>query len=317
MHPQHESKPLPSAAARFTRHALDSWLDMDKEVAVTNHYAHDVLINRNLSGLYNFVLNHLAWKLQYYPAVTLRYGTNEDAWAMKFIYFDPTQAMDSLDYDEANHQLNPDIIRLLQTYDDAKDFEKALRGEMNHWISDLFDKTEFGRTRRVLERDMEEQPNVFTKVLKSNLWRLTGTKAITSSAPESLLWPVAAKHKSRITWPPKKAFDDFRNGKRERRPQFRKQQVRDMLHDVLEKADGAVDINVLTRLFIKCQPYIALDLDRIQMSDVDFNRMQDDRSSYLSFNDDEEHDAYDEDNAIDNGDDYYDEGYDDDFGGEW
>ncbi|MBW3091484.1 hypothetical protein KIH79_00660 [Bifidobacterium sp. 82T10] len=270
-------------------------------------YGEDVFANGNLARVYGLVVAAVAQRLTRYPAVMVKFGGDEDAWAMKFIYRDPSEEpMESLEYDAGNARLNPDLIRLLQACETDKEFEHCIAGEVAHWLADLFDQTEFGRTRRVLEHDMEvDEGHRFVNAKSSSLWRLRECPDVRSNATEDLLWPVAGRHQHRIKWPTDQALADFREGRRIRRPKYPRKQVTAMLYDVLKAADGTVEANMLTRLFVACHPAIVEDFVAIMQVDIDLERMAATQDGNRSGTD--HGDAY-EDDELD---------YADAFGGEW
>lgn len=269
---------------------------MTNDDETKNPYWVQVCKDGHLYGLYELIEKRLDRLLPKFPLVTQKYGSADDpgAWAMKFIYLDPDKDkdMDSLEYTPG--PLNPDLVRILSQHSekDSDVFYKDLYGEIRHWLVNLFYKTEFGRTRFVLNRDMKQRPDVFAQLGKNvpgSPWRLTDSPDRISIVPLNRLWLVAKNHSALVRWPPREEFEKFRRGERDRRPHFNRDQVRALMKVVLKEADGAVMINDLTKAFIACQPYIVNDDLTLVRTNVDIERLSDGRNPNDDAHDDGEH----------------------------
>ncbi|MBT1171226.1 hypothetical protein [Bifidobacterium sp. SO4] len=225
---------------------------------MTTKYSKEAFEQGKYHQLYSLLNNYFSGVLDRYPALTGAYGGDADAWAMKFIFTNTREPIDSLEYDK--NCRNPKLIKFMQSCETNEEFEELVIGEAKHWLADLFDRTEFGKTRRVLEKDMEESTDIrFVKEPTNNCWHLLECTSAGTALSEDELRPTAFRHRNRIKWPADVEYDKVRRRERKNRPPLPRRQIVDCLHDILLKAKGSVEINVLTRLIIGLHPYMVRD----------------------------------------------------------
>ncbi|KFI87923.1 MULTISPECIES: hypothetical protein [Bifidobacterium] len=246
-------------------------------------YGKELLEDRCFARLYDLIYNAISPKLEssgyatgLNPAIVARFGsTDPDTWTMKFIFSNTrkSKGMTSLDYEEKS--INPQIIKLLHSSGTDAEFESGIRGEIKHWFADLFDMTEFGLTRRVIEHDMEIAATVvdgtsFANVPETNLWHLQTCSPLQTRFSEQEIRSFAWPYRRLIDWPDDRQYDDYRKGKRSRRPFLDRKQMIACLSGILQKAEGSVAINVLTRAIINLHPYMVQDeSDKYTYADTD------------------------------------------------
>lgn len=250
-------------------------------------YSKELLEDHKYFELYSLLNDFFSHALKQYPAVAVQYGSNPDDWAMKFIHCNTREPLESLEYSEDD--LNPKLIPMMQAYGTDEEFESAVLGEASHWLSDLFYKTEFGKTRLILEKAMyhanveaEEKSEKlpFLRVPETSRWYLSEFPSTDSKMSEQALEPTARRHRDKIAWPPDQKYDDARQGRRARRPSIRRNDRLDFLRDVLTAAQGAVEMNVLTRLFVGLHPYLVRDGSDIIPAEVSDNYLENRAGGY-------------------------------------
>lgn len=240
---------------------------------MTAKYNRQALIDHNYWALFSLLEDFFSRQLNRYPALVYRYGDDAEQWALTFIFLDTNEVMKSLSYDTSSY--NPKIGDLFDSCETDEQFEKNLLGSAKQWLGDLFDQTEFGRTRRVLEKDMEEHKETFAKVDKTSLWHLLTCSSTRSQLSEAELRPAARHHKELIKWPDDRKYDEFRQGKRAKMPPLARAPIVACLQDILQTAQGSVEINVLSRLIIGLHPYMVQDgsdKNICLVDDVDWNQ---------------------------------------------
>lgn len=244
---------------------------------MTAKYNREALVNRNYWALYELLESYFSRQLQKYPAVASRYGNNADRWAFTFIFSNTKEKMESLvdGIPDVVSTYNPKLDELFDSCETDEEFEKKVLGSAKQWFGNLFDQTEFGRIRRVVEKDMENHKEEFAKVPETNLWHLLTCSSIRSDLTEEELRPTARRHKTLIKWPEDRKYDEFRQGKRSYMPKLARTPMVACLHDILQTAQGAVEINVLTRLIVGLHPYMVQDGSDVnvqEMDDVDWSQ---------------------------------------------
>ncbi|KFI93333.1 hypothetical protein BISA_1419 [Bifidobacterium saguini DSM 23967] len=240
---------------------------------MTAKYNREALVNRNYWALFSLLENFFSKQLRRYPALVYKYGDDAEQWALTFIFRNTREKMESLSYDTSS--CNPKLAELFTSCSTDEEFEKNVLGSAKQWLVDLFDQTEFGRTRRVVEKDMEEHRETFAKVDKTNLWHLLACPSTRSQLSEKELRSSARRHKDLIKWPNDQKYDEFRQGKRSKMPPLARTPIVACLQDILQTARGSVEINVLTRLIVGLHPYMVQDgsdKNIFLVDDVDWNQ---------------------------------------------
>ena len=202
--------------------------------------------------LYDFVYKCMEEELEKRPTLYHEFADSDvDAWTMKFLYYQPQDRLIETLRVEQDTPLNMKVVNILvKNQDDAK-CERDLTGAVRQWLSDLFDKTEFGLTRLVLRKDMRTTPSIFVMVSK-NMWALVDGPQGEASTTVPALRSVMCKQP--MPWPPAEKFQQWRDGELRKRPILPKKPVVAMLEAALRRADGAVSLNMLTQAFAACYP---------------------------------------------------------------
>lgn len=225
-------------------------------------YAETVFGHKKAHMIFGFVEKIIAQNITKYPLLCRQFGQSTDKWALTYMHLENKSAQVTALSDDMSGDLNPSIISILLKGKNNAAVERNLAGDVLQWLCNVFDQTEYGRTRHVLESAMRvDKQKRFDKIPETTLWYLVDGPSMTSPATKSVLWPIAAQQSRKIPWPPDEAYDDFRNGKRKYRPKLARGPVQTWLYVVLDKAQGAVEINTLTTLFISCHPYMDIDFD--------------------------------------------------------
>lgn len=247
-------------------------------------YSEELLVHQNYGRVYYKASELIENKLEHYPTFAALFGggdPNLDEWTMNFLFTNTKKLTRSLlPADEClKNPLNPQIIKMAESCETEQEFERDLAGEVKHWFSDLFDKTEFGLTRRVLEHDMEIADQIiegtfFDNVAETNLWHLKTCLPAQTKFPEPAIHAFARPYKDSIKWPTDQQYDDWREGRKDRRPRLDRKQMVACLQDVMQKAEGSVQINVITRAIIALHPYMVRDgSDRYSYFDDDDSKL--------------------------------------------
>ena len=193
-----------------------------------------------------------------YPRLTSEFSREAEPWACKFMFYSSKHKLfDSLDTDdtETGRSLNPDVIRIVQG-STASELKRNIAGEVKHWLEDFSDKTEYGRTMRVLEHDMELRKDIFVNIRETRCWALVDGKKPTSSCTLNDLRKIMAEDEKEhpLDLPSKEKFEKFRQGKMKRRPSIKREPMQALLQRTLRAADGAVEINDLTTALTDLHP---------------------------------------------------------------
>ena len=223
-------------------------------------YAETVFGHKKFHMIFVFVAKIIEQNITKYPLLCRQFGEDADKWALTYMHLENKSAQVTALSDDTSGDLNPSIISILLKGKNDAAVERNLAGDVRQWLCNVFDQTEYGRTRHVLESAMRvDKQKRFDKIPETTLWYLVGGPSMTSPATKRSLWPIAAQQGRKIPWPSDEAYDDFRNGKRKYRPKLARGPVQTWLYVVLDKAQGAVEINTLTTLFISCHTYMDID----------------------------------------------------------
>lgn len=232
---------------------------------------HDEFLQKRFALVYSFVEGIMRRELPKRGELGTFFGGGDDPgqWAYAFLFFRSlkrrmTSVYDPAFEDASVQNMNADLVRLYQECEDDDEFERKLRVTVQYWLSDRFDQTEYGLIRRKLEADMETGGS-FKKASSDRLctqWHLKGYPSELTTSSMRRLYKVAVEYAEVIPWPSEKKMDEYLqrlNAGEEgvRRPKISRRPVREMLRAVLVTADGAVEINTLTTIFIQLHPAIA------------------------------------------------------------